>query len=299
MARTGPVTRDTSTVALGLAQIRIGDAAANIANIAAMLVSGDSIGAMATTKYTGNVDYWKLESGFPLLEDMTLPLRESSMLECEFKEISSYNLALARGIDPGAAGHSAAVGNETINSTAGTTTGSIAVTDTAGPVTDSWIVTFDSATTGSIYGNVSGHVHDFANLTAAMEPDNGGEPYFSIPADFFSGTWATADSFTFTTTDYAAAGGDYTDPHAGDVKLGSMTAPAFVRMEAVYTYPNGTNTMIIIFPRANAVSSIEIDMQAEDNVNVPLTFEAKRADSETAGGNVAWDDMPLGRILFG
>ncbi len=69
-------------------------------------------------------------------------------------------------------------------------------------------------------------------------------------------------------------------------------------MEAVYTYPNGTNTMIIIFPRANCTTSVEIDLQAEDNANVPLTFEAKRSDSETTGGDVAWDAMTLGRIIF-
>ena len=33
MARTGPVTKDTSTVALGLAQIRILDSATNMGNI--------------------------------------------------------------------------------------------------------------------------------------------------------------------------------------------------------------------------------------------------------------------------
>ena len=301
MARTGPVTRDTSTVALGLAQIRIGNAVSNIASIGAVLVSGDSIGALATTKYTGNVDYWKLESGFPLLEDMTLPLRESSMLECEFKEISSYNLALARGIDPGAAGHSAEVSEVSEDSASGTNTwetAPITVSDDAGPVTDTFIVLFSGATAGTITGVESSHVHDFSSLTGAMAPDNGGTPYFTIPADFFTGTWAADDTYTFSTIDYAAAGGEYTDNHAGDVKLGAMTAPAFVRMEAVYTYPNGTNTMVIIFPRANAVSSVEIDMQAEDSASIPLTFEAKRADSEIDGGNAVWNDMPLGRILF-
>ena len=300
MARSGPVTKDTSTVALGLAQIRVGNAASNIASIAPVLAASDSIGALASTKYTGNVDYWKLESGFPLLEDMTLPLRESSMLECEFKEISSYNLALARGIDPGAgAGNSAtATVNGSVTSL-GTTSGVIAVTDTTGPVNDQFTVVFTGATTASIYGDVTGHIHDLVDLTTLEEPDNGGNPYFSIPANFFTGTWAADETFVFTTTAYVAAGGDYSDPHAGEIKLGALSAPAFVRMEAVYTYPDGSSTMTIIFPRANATSSVELDMQAEDNVNVPLTFEAKRSDSEISGGNVAWDDKPLGRIVFG
>ena len=299
MARTGPVTKDTSTVALGLAQIRVGNSASNIGSTSPVLTSGDSIGALASTKYTGNVDYWKLESGFPLLEDMTLPLRESSMLECEFKELSSYNLALARGIDPGAgAGKSATVSEVDSNTTSGTTSGSIAVTDTAGPVDDTWTVVFTSATTASVYGAQTGHVGDMADLTSTFAPDHGGNPYFSIPANFFTGTWAEDETYVFKTTAYVAPGGDYSDPHSGEIKLGTLSAPAFVRMEAVYTYPNGTNTMTIIFPRANVTSSVELDMQAEDNANVPITFEAKRADSEVSGGNAAWDSMPLGRIVF-
>ena len=300
MSRTGPVTRDTSTVGIGLAQIRVGNSSTNIASIGAVLTSSDSLGAMASTKYTGNVDYWKLESGFPLLEDLTLPLRESSMLECEFKEISSYNLAIARGIDPGAGAAQPATATEGVSvTTAGTTTGTITVTDTAGPTTENWTVVFTSATAASIFGSVTGHVHDMADLSTIAAPDNGGNPYFSLPANFFSGTWATDETFQFTTTAYVASGGDYSDPHAGDIKLGSLAAPAYVRMEAVYTYPNGYNTMTIIFPRANATSSVEIDLQSEDNVNIPLTFEANRSDSEVTGGDVVWDTMPLGRILFG
>ena len=42
MARSGPVTKDTSTVALGLAQIRVGNAATNIGTVAPVLASGDS-----------------------------------------------------------------------------------------------------------------------------------------------------------------------------------------------------------------------------------------------------------------
>ena len=194
LTRTGPVTKDTSTVALGLAKIMIGPSATHIAATTTVLdETADSLGALNTSSFTSNVEYWKLESGFPMLEDMTIPLRESAMLECEFKEIHPKNLAYARGVD---------------------------------------------ASTG-----------------------------------------------------YASA-------HSGSISLGSMVAPAFVRAEAVYTYPNGTNKMAIIFPRANVTSSVNLNFAAEDNVNVPITIEAKRADSEVEGGNAAWDAMPLGRIAF-
>jgi hypothetical protein len=194
MARAGPVTKDTSTVALGLAQIRVGAAATYIGDIHPQLAAADSIGALANTTFTGNVDYWRLESGFPLLEDLVIPLRETAMLECAVKEITPFNLALSKGIDP--------------------------------------------------------------------------------------------------------TGGGYTAAHSGEVGLGQMSTPAYLRMEAIYTYPNGTNYLNIIFPRSQVVSSIELDFQAEDNVNSPMTFEAKRADSEVSGGSAVWDDKPLGWITW-
>jgi len=186
MARSGPVTLDPSKIALGLAQIRVAAAATHIAEVEPQLTAADSIGALASTKYLGNVDWFKFESGFPLLEDLLIPLREAAAIECAFNEISVANLALAHG-----------------NATPGT-----------------------------------------------------------------------------------------------DIKLGARVAPDYVRLEAVYTYPNGTDTMTIVFPRAQIAASVEMDMQKEEAVAVPVTFEAKRSDSEITGGNAVWDAMPLGHIVF-
>jgi hypothetical protein len=69
-------------------------------------------------------------------------------------------------------------------------------------------------------------------------------------------------------------------------------------MEAIYTYPNQTNHMYIIFPRAQVTSSMDLSFAQEDNANVPITIESKRADSEVSGGDAAWDNSPLGRIYF-
>lgn len=297
MARSGPVTKDTSTIALGLAQIRVGSASANIANVSAALSASDSIGALANTKYTGGVDFFKFESGFPLLEDLIIPMRESAMLECSFNEITPFNLALAHGIDPNANSDATVteIGSVT---TLGTTTGNVAVDNAGGVVTDRFTVVFTSATTASVYGEISGHVGDIANLTSAFEPDNGGHPYFSIPANFFSGTWAADETYSFFTTAYVTGTSAYGSSHTGSIGIGSRKAPDYIRMEAVYTYPNGTNHMYIIFPRAQAAATVEVDLQKEDAAGVPITFEAKRADSETAGGNVVWDTMALGRIYF-
>jgi hypothetical protein len=191
LTRTGPLTRDPKVVALGLAQVRVGVSATNISTADPVLTPSDSIGALANTKFVGKTDFWKLESGFPLLEDITLPIREACSLECGFKELSMANLQLARGIDP---------------------------------------------------------------------------------SDEYSDT---------------------------SIALGGLVAPEFIRMEAVYTFPDNLRQMVIIFPRANVISSMEIDLKAEDAAVVPITFEAKRADSAiSAGGDAVWDEMPLGTIVF-
>lgn len=194
MARSGPVTTDTSTIALGLAQIRVGNSANNIANKAQVLSASDSIGALANTKFTGNTDWFKLESGFPLIEDYTTPIREAASLECTFKEITPHNMALAYGID-------------------------------------------------------------------------------------------------------ATAGG-YLLAHSGEVALGNRSAPAYVRMEALYTYPDTNYTMCIIFPRAQVSATMELDLNAEDAAGVPINFESKNASSDVTGGDAVWDSSSLGRIAW-
>ena len=170
------------------------DSSDYINNINPQGSASDSIGALANTKFTGNTDWFKLESGFPLLEDYAIAIRESAALECAFKELTPFNMALAYGLDP--------------------------------------------------------------------------------------------------------TGGSYDEEHSGEIALGNRSSPEYVRMEARYTFPNGTNYMDIIFPRAQPTSAVEVDLQEEDAVAVPIVFEAKRADSEVSGGHAIWDDMPLGRIAW-
>ena len=190
MARKGPVTTDTTSIALGLAQIRVGVSAANIGYLGQRLVAGDSIGSLANTKFIGHTEYFKLEGGFPLIEEFTTPIREAAALECSFRQISPYTMKLAYGIDPS---------GETL-------------------------------------------------------------------------------------------------VHSGELALGGKVAPDYVRMEALYTYPDGVNTMAIIFPRAQVTADLEADLQSEDAAAVPITFESKNASSDVAGGDAVWDNMPLGRI---
>lgn len=193
MARYGPIVTSTGSLALGLAQIRVGASATNIADIQPALTSTDSLGAMANTKFMGNTDFFKFESGYPLLEDITTVTRETAALECAFHEISPQNMAYAYGIDA--------------------TTG------------------YDTAT-------------------------------------------------------------------SGEVPLGNRGVPVYLRMEALYTFPNKSNTMTIIFPRAQITSSNELDLQSESATAVTIVFEAKTASSDQTDGDAVWNDKPLGRIAW-
>jgi len=196
VARKGPVTTDTTTIAPGLAQVRVGNSADNIANIQPVFSASDSIGALASTTWRGPTEWYELESGFPLIEDFTTPIREAAALECAFKELTPTNMALAYGHDP-------------------------------------------------------------------LE-----EPYASMTV------------------------------HSGEVPLGGRSAPDYVRMEARYTYPSGTDYMDIIFPRAQVSADVEMALAETDAAAVTITFKSKNASSDVTGGDAAWDDKPLGRIFW-
>jgi len=302
MGRTGPVTKDTSTIALGLAQIRIGSASANIDQVSSVLTADQSIGALANTKYTGEVSYWKLESGFPLLEDLTLPLRETAMLECAFKELSPKNLAIARGLDPSAGTGTLSIsGARVVNATDPSVTvvpANLTVAGQSFAAEGTYTIEFSSSTAYDVTHSTLGTMQDDAAVavgTTELFSFDGSNDAIQIAANAVTGTITAGDIIKFEVVNLSS---DYADNHSGSINLGGIKAPSFVRMEAVYTYPNGTNHMYVIFPRANAVSSVELDLQAEDAAQVPVTFEAKRADSGVVGGNAAWDAAPLGKIEF-
>jgi len=200
MALNGPVTVDTTTLALGLAQIRVGESATHIATLEPALSSSDSVGSLTESRFESSVEWWNHESGFPLLEDNVVALREKASLSGMMEEITPLNLAIGRGKDP------------------------------------------------------------------TTSPQSG------------------------------------FDAHSGEILLGdravSAATPDYVRVEARYVYPDGSSTLDIIFPRAQVTSALELDFQKDDNAKVPVTFEAKRADSEVTDGNAVWDDRPLGWLKW-
>jgi len=194
MAITGPVTKNTTTPVIGLAQIRLGSSGTNIASVAPVLTASNSIGSVASTKFVSAIDFFRLESGYPLMEDAAYPIREKASMEVAFKEITPANIAYALGLD--------------------------------------------------------------------------------------------------------GASGEYSAAHSGEISLGTVKTPAFIRLESVYTYPDGSNKMQIIFPRAQILSNVELDHNAEEPLATPMMIEAKRADSNVDGGNAVWDNKPYGRIFW-
>ena len=201
MARKGPTTVFPQAAEAGLAQIRVGPSVANIGNAGKALAAANSIGAMASTKFGANTEWLRLMSGFPELEDYAVVTQETAYIECAFREITPYNVALASGLDPTA--H-----------------------------------TYASTSTGT---NV------------------------------------------------------YT---SGEVALGNRSAPVYIRVEAEYTYPNGTKYMTVIYPRAQATGNVELDWSNSEWAASPIRFEAKRADDAIDGGAAIWNNAPLGHIIW-
>lgn len=311
----GPVTRYSQAWALGLAQIRMGNSADFINYPFPVLPANKSLGAMAQTRYAGNAEFFPIESGFPLSEDGVIPLSETSAMEAAYRELTPYNAAIARGLDPTAIAAWVNMGASNLgvyNVCAGTaavsSSVSISVDDDAGPINEVWMVIFTSASAYQVVGMKTGLVQDGAangTISAAFEPENGANHYFTIPADFFpAATWAAGDIYVFSTGKYdSTAASLYGNASAGQMPLGGMQAPEYLRMEAVYTFPNG-GTLTMIYPRCQVAANQEIPFSAEDAASSPMTIESKKADSSTSDGNVVWDFTvkggrgPLGTMIW-
>jgi len=301
----GPITKYQDAWAIGLMQIRVGASQANIASTGAVLTAAHSLGALEATKFMSEKETYRKLSGFPKLESGSVPLKESCTLSIAFKELTPYIMAMAMGIDPTASAAPAVQEAVTKVSAAGTTdpTKAIAVGSGAGwgVVSDEWTVVFTGPTAGKIYGKKTGIVHTFAALTTAMEPVHDSTlKYFSIPASLFTGTWAADQTYVF----HTQAGGSSAYPanptswSNNAIALGALAVPAAVRVEAVLTFPNARNTMIVILPRAELASNSELDFKDQAEATPQLVFQAQVASTDYELGNVAWNGMPLGRILF-
>jgi hypothetical protein len=299
----GPVTQEVNARPLGLLQVRLGPSALHIATNTPVLNSTNSVGALASTKFSNTKEYYKFTSGFPAQTDGQEPTSIMTTIEAAFLEFKPFTFALASGKSPFSDQSAAAYLGSAV-STAGTVDDGVGITvnDDGGVITDEWTVYFTGATAGVIIGKTTGAVHTFSALDSAMAPDNGGNPYFSIGADFFTGTWAAGDIYTFKTTAKYTGSALYGTYNSGSIGLGTGGLPEYLRVEAVQEFGAG-HKYTVILPRAQCTSSLDVS-QAETEGNIPAVFEGNRADSAISGGNAAWDEDPAngigptGRIYF-
>lgn len=299
MAVTGPRLINPDRLALGLSEVRVGPSAANIATTTPVLTSAHSLGALASASYSSAKEYYEHRSGFPRIKDAVIPTQEDQMVTCEMEEMTPRNLAILQGIDPAAAG-SAWVGESynVVSSAAGTYNLADDIDGGADAEADTYRVVFLTATTYSVYsdtrGKLTGDQAGEGDTTALSTFTDGATELLAIPSGFFSGVWAADDLFSF-----SMAKEGYDSVTAGEIKLGTISAPEYLRVESVYTFPNGTNTMTFIFPRAQARSDTsEIAFATDTNAAITITFESTPADSTVSGGHSVWDEMPLGRIIL-
>lgn len=96
----GPVTKDTSSLALGLGQLRILDCEDNLGTINPAGTASNSIGALTKSMLNVEKEVWRHLSGFPQIEDHSITLSKRATIEADSEELNPYNIALALGVDP-------------------------------------------------------------------------------------------------------------------------------------------------------------------------------------------------------
>lgn len=89
-----------------------------------------------------------------------------------------------------------------VTSAAGMVVGEMITCDSLATVEQDWTLTFTSATAFTIVGDTLGNIGsgNTTSNSAPINPAHPGRSYFTIPAAAFSGTFATGDRITFTTS---------------------------------------------------------------------------------------------------
>lgn len=296
---TGPRTKSPQNIALGLMDIRLGNSAANIGTTTPVLTSSNSLGALADASYTFSKEFYQHRSAFPAVLDLVIPTSGDEMITCSVEEISPYALAVSQGIDPTSAG-SAWVGTaySVVSSTAGTYNTADDIDGGADAESDTYRVVFLTATTYSVYsdsrGKLTGDQIGEGDTTALSTFTDGAVELLSIPASYFTGTWAADDLFTF-----AMMKEGYASATTGEILLGNLSSPDYLRVEGVYTFPDASFDMVVIFPRAMAMTDNgELAFANDASATISMTFTATPADDSISGGNSVWNASPLGKIVF-
>lgn len=101
MAIKGPNTKDASTLVIGLMSIMVDKASTHISTSGAALnKTTHSVGSLNNSSLTVDRETKIHESGFPLLKDKVIVLRETLQLTGEMEEITRKNLTIALAKDP-------------------------------------------------------------------------------------------------------------------------------------------------------------------------------------------------------
>jgi len=85
-------------------------------------------------------------------------------------------------------------------------------------------------------------------------------------------------------------GGDGSDTN---ILTNLLDQSSLLRAELVFTYPNGTNTMTLIIPKAKVINAATaLEFQSEEPMKVPMILSALYCT------HANWSSEPLGKIIF-
>jgi len=85
---------------------------------------------------------------------------------------------------------------------------------------------------------------------------------------------------------------------SGTVPIGDLSGVNYIRVEGVITYPDGTTTTAIIFPRALATIDGDLSFSKDGFASASITFKSNIASSDNSAGDVVWNNNPLGIVRF-
>ena len=299
----GPTPKNPNSIVIGKAQLRLGKSLPHIGIATPVFTAADTMGGLGSTKFNVTAEFYEYLAGFPENTYLKIPTKVTGSWECTLDEQRPKNWALLTGKDPfNDVTAKVIVPVDAVKSAAGTVSGaSITVDNDGGVVSDTFIVHFTGAAAGSIYGIKTGKIHTFTALTSAMAPvntDAGTDKYFTIPADFFTGTWADGDQFTFQTTAFVSGTDLYDDDFAATIGIGAIKTPPVFRLEAWQEFPDGEHEFLMVNPRVQPEMTVDADFTNSAHITPTIKFNFLPAHSGINGGNAVWDTQPFGVMLW-
>ena len=288
-----PITKNTGDIVLGKFQIRVGSSSAHISSTTPVLTNADSIGSVDSVSFARNLETYQHSSGFPEKIDLTIPTSEENILTVAFDEINPRNLAIASGIDTTTAGTDWEGTAFKAISDSGTYSLALTIDGDADAESDVYRVIFTSATDYEVFSDTRGQLAGTGAVGSSSAFTDGSAALFTIPANFFTGTWAADDTFKF---EMRKQGFD--SNISGTIPLGALRSPEYVRVEAILIAPNRQKSMYVIFPRAQITQDGEFAPGVDTAATLTMNISSSAAGSDVAGGDAVWDGSDAGVIGF-